>query len=53
MKPLFAKWLEFETTYGTEEQQGLVRAAALKYLNTKLAEDETVHDKIQEIKSRS
>jgi len=53
MKPLFAKWLEFETTYGSEEQQGVVRAAALKYLNTKLAEDETVHEKIQEIKSKS
>ena len=35
MKPLFAKWLEFETTYGTEEQQGVVRAAALQYLNKK------------------
>jgi len=39
MKALFAKWLEFETTYGTEEQQGVVRAAALQYLNKQVADD--------------
>eukprot|EP00088_Acartia_fossae_P015650 TRINITY_DN1860_c0_g1_i2.p1 TRINITY_DN1860_c0_g1~~TRINITY_DN1860_c0_g1_i2.p1 ORF type:complete len:1447 (+),score=367.26 TRINITY_DN1860_c0_g1_i2:45-4343(+) len=39
MKPLFAKWLEFETSYGTDEQQGEVRSAALKYLNSKTSEE--------------
>jgi len=37
MKPLFAKWLEFETTYGTEEQQGVVRSTALQYINSRSA----------------
>jgi len=35
MKPLFAKWLDFETTYGTEEQQGVVRSTALQYINSR------------------
>jgi len=35
MKPLFGKWLEFEKIHGTDEQQGIVKQAALQYLNSR------------------
>ena len=35
MKPLFGKWLDFENIHGTEEQQNLVKQAALQYLNSR------------------
>ncbi len=35
MKPVFAKWLDFERIHGTEEQQNEVRRTALAFLHAK------------------
>jgi hypothetical protein len=35
MKPVFAKWLDFERIHGTEEQQNEVRRTALAFLHTR------------------